>query len=172
MISKKMEAALNKQINAELYSAYLYLSMNSYFNSINLDGFANWMRIQALEEMAHADKFYTYLVERGGRVTLQPIDGPPAEWSSPSAVFQEVYKHEQKVTALINSLMDLAIKEKDHASRGMLQWFVDEQVEEEASADKILQKLKLLGESGNGLFMMDRELSQRMFTLPATQEKD
>ncbi|MDT8273117.1 MAG: ferritin [Desulfomonilia bacterium] len=168
MISKKMEAALNKQINAELYSAYLYLSMSSFFHSVNLAGFASWMRVQALEEMTHAEKFSEYLIERGGRVLLQSIDGPPTKWASPLAVFDEVYAHEQKVTALINKLMDLAIKENDHASRGMLQWFVDEQVEEEASADGIVQKLKLVGESGNGLFMMDRELSQRVFANPGT----
>jgi ferritin len=167
MIGKKVETALNKQINAELYSAYLYLSMNSYFVSINLMGFANWMRIQALEEMTHADKFYHYVNERGGRVALMPLEGPPGEWSSPLALFEDVYKHEQKVTAMINSLVDLAIEEKDHATGSMLTWFVDEQVEEEANADGIVQQLKLIGDNTGGLFLLDRELGARIFTPPA-----
>ena len=171
MIGKKVEAALNNQINAELYSAYLYLSMNSYFLSINLTGFANWMRIQALEEMTHADKFYRYVNERGGRVTLMPIDGPPGEWSSPLAVFEDVYRHEQKVTAMIHSLVDLAIEEKDHATSSMLHWFVDEQVEEEANAQSIVAQLKLIGKNTGGLFMLDRELGTRVFTPPAQSQE-
>lgn len=171
MIGKKVEAALNNQINAELYSAYLYLSMNSYFLSINLTGFANWMRIQALEEMTHADKFYRYVNERGGRVTLMPIDGPPGEWSSPLAVFEDVYRHEQKVTAMIHSLVDLAIEEKDHATSSMLHWFVDEQVEEEANAQGIVAQLKLIRENTGGLFMLDRELGTRVFTPPAQSQE-
>ena len=171
MIGKKVEAALNNQINAELYSAYLYLSMNSYFLSINLTGFANWMRIQALEEMTHADKFYRYVNERGGRVTLMPIDGPPNEWSSPLAVFDDVYRHEQKVTAMIHSLVDLAIEEKDHATSSMLHWFVDEQVEEEANAQSIVAQLKLIGKNTGGLFMLDRELGTRVFTPPAQSQE-
>jgi len=171
MIGKKVEAALNNQINAELYSAYLYLSMNSYFLSINLTGFANWMRIQALEEMTHADKFYRYVNERGGRVTLMPIDGPPGEWSSPLAAFEDVYSHEQKVTAMIHSLVDLAIEERDHATSSMLNWFVDEQVEEEANAQSIVAQLKLIGENTGGLFMLDRELGIRVFTPPAQSQE-
>ncbi|MBN1636046.1 MAG: ferritin [Deltaproteobacteria bacterium] len=167
MIKEKMLSAINRQINAELYSAYLYLSMNAYLNSINLKGFADWMRVQALEEMAHADKFYKYIIERGGRVILEAIDSPPAGWDSALAVFEHVYEHEQKVTKLINTLMDIAIKEKDHATISFLRWFVDEQVEEESSADGILQKLKLIGDSGSGLFMIDSELGQRVFTPPA-----
>jgi ferritin len=171
MISKKMESALNKQINAELYSAYLYLSMNSYFQSANLQGSATWMRVQALEEMTHAEKFYQFVINRGGRIFLETIEGPPVKWASPLAAFQDVYKHEQKVTSLINALVDLAIKEKDHASHTMLQWFVNEQVEEESNADGIVQQLKLLGDSGQGLLMLDRELGQRVFTPPTqTQE--
>lgn len=170
MINKKMEAALNKQINAELYSAYLYLAMNSYFNSLSLQGFANWMRIQALEEMTHADKFYKYVTERGGRVTLEAIDKPPAAWKSPLAVFEQVYRHEQKVTSLIHSLVDLAIKEKDHATNTMLQWFVNEQVEEEANADALVQQLKMIGDNGYGLLMLDRELAARVFTPPAQNQ--
>jgi ferritin len=167
MISKKMETALNAQINAELYSAYLYLSMNSYFQSVNLQGFANWMRVQALEEMTHADKFYKFVIDRGGRVILDTIDKPPAKWDSPIAVFGDIYKHEQKVTGLIYSLVDLAIKEKDHATNAMLQWFVNEQVEEETNADAIIQQLKLIGDNGQGILMLDRELAQRVFTPPA-----
>lgn len=165
MISKKIEEALNRQINAELYSAYLYLSMSAHFQTLNLKGFANWMRVQALEEFTHADKFYGFVLDRGGRVTLTAIDGPPTKWASPLAIFQEAYKHEQKVTGLINALVDLAIKEKDHATNTFLQWFVNEQVEEEANADGIAQQLKLVGD-GSGLLMLDRELAQRVFVPP------
>jgi len=171
MINKKIEAALNKQINAELYSAYLYLAMNSYFSSVSFHGFANWMRVQALEEMTHADKFYKYVADRGGHVVLEAIDKPPARWNSPLAVFEQVYKHEQKVTSLIHSLVDLAIKEKDHASNTMLQWFVNEQVEEEANADALVQQLKLIGDNGYGLLMLDRELAQRVFTPPVQNQE-
>jgi ferritin len=171
MISKKMESALNKQINAELYSAYLYLSMNSYFQSVNLMGFANWMRVQSLEEMTHADKFYGFVNDRGGKVTLAAIEGPPDKWSSPLAVFEAVYKHEKKVTKMINDLMDLAINEKDYATSSFLQWYVDEQVEEEANADGIVQQMKLVGDNTGGFFMLDRELGQRVFTPPAASQE-
>ena len=169
MISKKMEEALNGQVNAELYSAYMYLSMESYFKSLNLNGFANWMRIQTQEEVTHAMKIYDFVNERGGRVTLSAIDGPPTEWNSPLAVFEAVYKHEQKVTGLINDLVDLAIKEKDHATNSFLQWFVNEQVEEESSADEIVQQLKMMEDAPGGMFMLDRELGQRVFTPPVTE---
>jgi len=162
---------LNKQVNAELYSSYLYLSMAAYFESINLKGFANWMKIQAQEEVTHAMKFFDYINERGGRVTLDTIKKPPAEWKSPLDVFENTYKHEVNVTKMINSLVDLAIKEKDHATYNMLQWFVAEQVEEEASADAIRQQLKFIGKDGRGLLMLDRELSRRVFTPPAQEEK-
>ena len=166
MLKSNIEKAINRQINAELWSGYLYLSMSSYFESKGLKGFANWMWIQAREETAHAMRLYSYVNERGGRVKLAPIDKVPTEWKSPLHVFQQTYKHEQKVTSLINNLLELSIKEKDHATSNMLQWFVDEQVEEEASADEILQRLKLIGENGNGLFMMDKELTQRTFNPP------
>lgn len=169
MISKKMEAALNEQINAELYSAYLYLSMEAYFHSLNLSGFANWMRVQTQEELAHATKLYDFVNERGGRVLLKAIAQPPAEWDSPVAVFEAIFKHEQKVTGLINELVNLAIEEKDHATNTFLQWFVNEQVEEESSADNVLQQLKLMENAPGGQFLMDRELGQRVFTPPATQ---
>lgn len=169
MISKNMEEALNGQVNAEMYSAYLYLSMESYFKSLNLNGFANWMRVQTQEEMVHAMKIYDFINERGGGVTLKAIDGPPTKWESPMAVFKAVYEHEQKVTGLINKLVDLAIEEKDHATNTFLQWFVNEQVEEESSADAIVQQMKMMGNAPGGTFMLDRELGQRVFTPPATQ---
>ena len=168
MIGKKMEQALNEQVNAEMYSAYLYLSMESYFKSLNLNGFANWMRVQTQEEMFHAMKFYDYINERGGRILLKAIEGPQTEWKSPLDVMEAVCKHEQKVTSLINNLVDLAIEEKDHAANSFLQWFVNEQVEEEASADAIVKQLQLMENAPGGLFMMDKELSQRVFTPPTT----
>jgi ferritin len=169
MLSKRMETALNKQVVAEYYSAYLYLAMSAYFESVNLEGLANWMRAQAMEELTHGTKIFDYVNERGGRVWLDAIDKPPLKWTSPLAVFQATWKHEQKVTGLINKLVDLAIKEKDHATENFLQWFVAEQVEEEASADGILQKLKMIGKDGGGLFMIDRELGQRTYTPPAQE---
>ncbi len=172
MLSKKMEEALNRQINAEMYSSYLYLSMAAYFESIDLGGCAQWMKAQTQEEMVHAMKIYDYVHERGGKVTLAAIEAPPTTWDSPLAVFEQAYKHEQYVTSLINELMELAIAEKDHATQIFLQWFVSEQVEEEASANAVVQKMKLAGESSGGLFMVDRELGQRPLPmpLPATKE--
>ena len=169
MISKKMEDALNEQVNAELYSAYLYLSMESYFKSKNMNGFANWMRVQTQEEMSHTMKIYGFIDERGGRILLKAIEGPQTEWESPLAVFEAVYEHEQKVTGLINDLVDLAIAEKDHATNSFLQWFVSEQVEEEASADAAIQQLKMVESAPGGMFMFDRELGQRVFTPPAAE---
>jgi ferritin len=165
-----MEKALNEQVNAEFYSAYMYLSMVSYFQEINLPGFASWMKAQAQEEMFHAMKIYDYIAERGGRVLLAPIAGPPTEWESPVAVMEAVLEHEQKVTAMINNLVDLAIAEKDHASNIFLQWFVSEQVEEEDSVGDVLSKVKLMGGTGGGMFMLDRDLGQRVFTPPQTGE--
>jgi len=169
MISKKMEKALNEQVNAELFSAYLYLSMEAYFKSLNLNGFANWMRVQTQEEISHAMKIYGFIDERGGRITLKAIDGPQTKWDSPLAVFKEIYKHEQKVTSMINNLVNLAIEEKDHATNTFLQWFVNEQVEEEASADQVIQQLKMMEKAPGGMFMLDRELAQRVFTPPANE---
>ena len=168
MLNKKMQEAINSQINAEIYSSYLYLSMSAYFESISLSGFASWMRAQAQEEMVHAMKFYDYVNERGGRVILGSIEAPPLEWESAVAVFDATYQHEQKVTGLINDLVDLAIEEKDHATNNLLQWFVSEQVEEEASASGVLNKAKLTGDAPGGLFMLDRELGARVFTMPVT----
>lgn len=169
MISKTIEDAFNEQINAETYSAYLYWSMSAALEDMNLPGFANWMRIQAQEEMGHATKFYSQIVERGGKVRLTAIEGPPTEWDSVKAILQEVLSHEQLVTGLINDMMDLAIQEKDHAANMFLQWFVTEQVEEEATATEVLGKLEIVGSTTGGLYMLDKEMSQRVFTPPAAE---
>lgn len=161
MLSEKMQKALNGQLNAEIYSSYLYLSMNAYFKSVNLDGFANWMYAQAQEEMMHAMKFYDFINQRGGRVLLTAIDAPPIEWDSPTAVFEDTLKHEQKVTGLIIDLVEVAMAERDHATQIFLQWFVTEQVEEEDSVGSVLEQLRLLRDAKGGLFMMDRELAKR-----------
>ena len=166
VLKENIQKALNEQLNAELYSSYLYLAMSAYFGSINLKGFANWMRIQAQEELAHTMKFYDFIEERGGRVLLSSVDGPRAEWSSPLEVFEQVYEHETHVTALINTLVDVSIKESDHATNNFLQWFVAEQVEEEATADDVVQRLKLVGNDGAGLFLIDQELAARAFVMP------
>ena len=161
MIGKKIEDAFNAQLNAELYSAYLYLSMSAYFQSVNLEGFAHWMAMQAKEEDGHAMRFFAHLVGRGGRVRLQPIEGPPLEWDSPLAAFDNAYKHEQKVTGMIHDLVKLAGSEGDPAAQAFLQWFVTEQVEEEANADRVVQQLKLIKDAPQGLFMLDRLLAER-----------
>ena len=171
MLSERMMKSLNKQLNAELYSAYLYLSMAAYFESKNLKGFANWMRVQAQEELMHAMKFFDYINERGGRVYLEAIEKPPTEWKSPLDVFEATYEHEVKVTSMINDLVNMAMEEKDHATYNMLQWFVAEQVEEEASADEIRQQLRMIKEDGRGIMMLNRELKQRTFTPPAQEVK-
>mgnify|MGYP001827200186 CR=1 FL=1 len=160
-ISKSMEEALNGQINAELYSAYVYASMAAYFESVDFKGFATWMTAQAQEEVAHAMKIYNFIHERGGRVKLAAIDGPPTEWQSPLAAFEAAYKHEQHVTSLIHGLVSQAVDEKDYATKNMLDWFVDEQVEEEASASEIVAQLKMLGSEGPALLMLDNELGGR-----------
>jgi ferritin len=171
MIKERVEKALNEQVNAEIYSAYLYLSMSSYFDSVNLPGFARWMKSQAMEEMVHAMKLYDYVIERGGRMLLGAIEAPPTQWDNPVAAFEATLEHERKVTALINNLVEIALDEKDHATNIFLQWFVSEQVEEEASVDSVLQKLKMIGSQGQGLFMMDRELGSRVppVGLPAAE---
>jgi ferritin len=161
MLTEKMQTELNGQLNAELYSAYLYLSMNAYFKSVNLDGFANWMYYQAQEELEHSMKFYDFIIQRGGMVQLQQIAAPPTEWDSPLAVFEATLEHEQKVTGLINNLVDVAHEERDHATNIFLQWFVSEQVEEEENVGGVLEQLKLMGDAKGGLFMIDRELAKR-----------
>ena len=161
MLSKTMEKALNEQINAELASAYIYLSMAAYFEATNLRGFAGWMKAQAQEEQGHALRIYDYVYDRGGKVTLTAIDGPKTAWSSPLDAFTNAYEHERYITGRINDLVGLARKENDYATETFLQWFVEEQVEEEATADSIVQQLTLIGDSAAGLFMMDRELGSR-----------
>jgi ferritin len=161
ILSKKLENAINKQINAELWSAYLYLSMSAYFESINLGGFATWMRVQAQEEVSHAMKFYNHIIERRGRVLVSAVAAVPTSWKSPLHAFDEAFKHEQKVTAMIENLANIATTEKDYAATSMLKWFHDEQVEEELQTDTIVQKLKMVEKSTGGLFMLDRELGKR-----------
>jgi len=161
MLSKTLLKAFNDQINQEFSSSYLYLSMAAYAESQNLPGFAHWLKIQTKEESGHAMKLYTFINERGGRVELQKIEQPPLEFKSPTALFEEVLKHEQKITGLINNLYELALKEKDYAAQVLLHDFIGEQVEEEASASAILETLKMAGEKGHALIMMDRQLARR-----------
>ncbi len=168
MLNKKVEQELNKQVNAELFSAYFYLSMSAYLESINLPGFAHWMRIQVEEEQFHAMKMFDYINERGGRAVLTAIEKPKTEWKNVIEVAEEIYAHEQLVTSLINNLLDVAIEEKDHATNNFLQWFVAEQVEEEANTENILNQLKMVEGKGHGLFMLDKELSTRVFVPPTT----
>lgn len=161
VLSKKMEEALNKQINAELYSAYLYLAMAAYFESANLSGFAHWMELQAEEEKQHAMKLYHYIIERGGRVVLDAIQKPQSDWKSPLDVFEAVYAHEQHVTSLIYNLADIARQEKDYATEVMLHWFIKEQVEEESNASSILERIKMVKDSVNGILQYDKILGKR-----------
>lgn len=169
MINEKMLDAINEQIKWELYSSYLYLSMSAWYNSIGLRGFANWERIQAMEERDHALKLYDYVLSRGGIIELQPIDAPPSSWESPEKAFEFQYAHEQSVTAKINNLVEIAQEVRDHATYNMLQWFVDEQVEEEDNAHAILEQLKAVSdETGKGLlFMIDKDLGARAYRPPA-----
>lgn len=171
MIKKKIEQAFNKQINAETFSAYLYLSMSAALERMNLPGFANWMRVQAQEEMTHAMKFFHHIIERGGKVKLTAIDAPQTDWKDVKDVFKAALEHEEKVTAMINDLVDLSITEKDHATGPMLQWFVNEQVEEEAGAMEVLGKLEIAGGTAGGLYMLDKEMAQRTFVPPAAAEQ-
>lgn len=161
MLSGTMQAALNSQLNAELFSSYLYLSMAANLESRNLKGMSHWFQVQAQEEMIHALKFYNFILDRGGKVALAAIEGPQTEWATPLAAFETAQGHEAKVTGLINNLVDLAITEKDHASNAFLQWFVTEQVEEEASVLAVVESLKLSGDDSSGLFMIDKDLAQR-----------
>ncbi len=162
-MNQKIQDAINAQINAEIYSSYLYLAMAAYFDGKGFGGFGNWMKIQAQEELTHAMKFYRYIYERGGDVKLEAIEKPKTEFDSPVAVIKVVLEHEQKVTALINDLYTLATDEKDYATQSMLKWFIDEQVEEEAAAQEIIDKLEIMGEKGQGLYMLDKELATRKF---------
>ncbi|MDE6207332.1 MAG: ferritin [Muribaculaceae bacterium] len=167
MISPKIQDALNAQINAEFWSAYLYLSMGMHFEAEGHKGIANWFRIQFKEEQAHAEIFMNYLLSRGGHVELKPIEAVPTSWTSPLAAYQDTLAHEEKVTALINSLYALAIEENDYATRGKLDWFISEQVEEEETARDLIDRLKLIGDNGLALYMLDQELASRTYNVPA-----
>jgi ferritin len=160
-LDKKLEAELNKQVNEELFSSYLYLSMAAYFESIDLTGFAHWMRIQTAEEHEHGLMFFDYINERNGRVLLTKIEGPKTEWKSPLDAFEEAYHHEKHISERIDKLVNHARELKDNATDEFLQWFVEEQVEEEASTYRIVQQLKLIGDDRAGLYLLDRELAQR-----------
>jgi ferritin len=161
MITQAVLDRMNEQIMHELYSAYFYLSMSAYFESENLPGFATWMRIQATEEQEHAMKFYNYILDRGGKVVLQAISQPPVDFASPQDIFKQTYEHEQKVTALINKIYNVATAEKDVASQIFLQWFINEQVEEEKNASQILDTLTKISSSVGGLYQLDHRLGKR-----------
>lgn len=163
MISNKMQSAIEEQINAEIWSGYLYLSMSAYFERMNLRGFANWMKIQWQEEVTHAIKFFDYVHSRGGQVNLKPIGAVQVDWKNAIDVFEATLEHEKHVTALINNLANIAVEEKDHATNSMLQWFIAEQIEEEDNAEQILVQLKMIGDNGYGMLMLDRELATRVF---------
>jgi len=160
-MSKKMLQEMNDQIQREMESAYIYLSMAAYFDGMSLPGFAQWMKIQFKEEQIHAMKLYEYIIDRGGKISLQPINQPPVDFNSPLEVFEKALAHEEKVSGHINDLYALSIEEKDYASRPLLQWFIDEQVEEEANAGQIVDTLKMIKDNTSALLMFDRELGQR-----------
>lgn len=166
MIKEKIQDAINQQINKEFYSAYLYLSMSAYADSIGLKGFAQWLMVQYQEEMDHAMRFFKYLQDRGGKIALESIRKPKIEWDSILEVFKDGLEHEQCVTKSINELMDLAMSKKDYATVNMLQWFVNEQVEEEASFSEVLDKLKLIDGDKKALLLLDKDLGQRVYTPP------
>jgi ferritin len=164
MLTPKLLEALNNQLNRELFSEYLYLGMAGYCYSIDLNGFANFFVVQAQEEHQHAMKIFNYIYDRNGKVVLKNLEAPKMEYNNIVEVFEETFKHEQSVTDSINKLMELAIKENDHATVSFLKWFVDEQVEEEQTVTKILNKFKLIGSEGAGLLFLDSELGKRTFT--------
>ena len=170
MLSEKMVMKLNYQINRELYSAYLYLSMASYADAEGLNGFANWFKIQAKEEEFHAEKMYNYVNQQGRRVVLEAIEQPQTDFTSMVDLFEQTLKHEKVVTSLINGLVKLAREENDYATESFLQWYVTEQVEEEANPAEMIQKLKYVGKDGRGLLMLDKELAARIFTPPPAEE--
>lgn len=167
MINRKIEDAINAQINAEFWSAYLYLSMAMHFEAEGRSGIANWFKIQFQEEQAHATIFMNYINQRGGRVELKAIDAVPTQWESPLDAFKATLAHEQKVTQLINNLFGLAEEERDYATRDRLAWFINEQVEEEDTARQLIDKFKLIGNDGMGLYMLDQELASRVYTAPS-----
>lgn len=169
MLSEKLERELNEQIKHEFYSAYYYLAMAAYFDDQTLDGFSNFFKVQAEEEQFHAMKFYNFINEKGGRVKLEAIDQPPSEFDSIADVFSKALEHERFVTKRIYKLMDIAKEEREHATISMLQWFVDEQVEEEDTMETYLKQVQRLGEQGSGIYMLDKELAARTFTPPAAE---
>jgi len=166
MISERMVKALNSQINKEMYSANLYMAMSAYSSNIGLSGFANWFMVQYQEEMLHAMKFYNYIVDQGAKVELQAIEKPAQEFGTTLDMLNATLEHEKFITRSINDLVDLAIEEKDHATNIFLQWYITEQIEEEGNDNAIIDKLKLAGEEGNGLFMIDKDLAARVFNPP------
>ena len=172
MLSKKVQDALNAQINAEFWSAYLYLSMSAYANAKGYQGMANWFEVQYQEELDHVKIFFDYILQRDGKVLLQPIEGVPTEWSTPLNLFEETLKHEQKVTGLINNLYALSLEENDFATQSMLKWFIDEQVEEEESAKTIIDNLRMIGDNGYGIYTLDKDLSTRTYTQAAPLAAD
>jgi ferritin len=161
MLSKAMTGAINDQIQAELFSAYLYLAMSAHFQTANLGGFAHWMSVQAKEELGHAMKFYGYLTDRSAAVTLQAIPQPPSTFTTPTGIFEQSLEHEKKITGRIEKLYAQAVQENDYATQSFLQWFINEQIEEERNATQIIEELKLVGESGSALFLIDRQLASR-----------
>lgn len=167
MLNKRIEDALNEQINAEFWSAYFYLSMSSYLAHTGYPGFAKWFNVQFQEEQAHAQIYVNYVLSRGGRVILKPIAEVRTEWDSVLNCFEETLAHENKVTSLINNLYSIALEEKDFATQSMLKWFIDEQVEEEKNAQEVIDNLKMIKDNGYGLYMIDKELGTRTFVTPA-----
>ena len=167
MMSKKMADAINEQINAEFYSAFLYLSMATKLDDMTFAGFANWMKVQYEEEVFHAMKFVNHMAERGERVVLKEIDAPETEWEGPHSMWEAAYEHEVKVTGMINDLMRIAVDENDFASQQFLQWYVEEQVEEEDNTSTIRDKIAMVQDMAGGLYMLDQELAARTFTPPA-----
>ncbi|HXK76141.1 MAG TPA: ferritin [Bacteroidaceae bacterium] len=165
-LKKRVENKLNAQINAEAWSAYLYLSMSNYLAAEGLNGFATWMRVQYEEETFHLMHMIDYVNERGGRVLLQPIAEVPTVWDNLLHVFEDTLKHEEQVSELINECMDVAIEERDHATQSFLKFYVDEQVEEEATVSDLLNNIKMTGSNGNGVFFLDKECATRTFTAP------
>lgn len=161
MITDKILKALNKQLNEELYSSYAYLAMFAHFSSLSLDGFGHWFRVQSQEEYGHAMKILQYILDRDGKVSLMKVDPPKATWKTPQAVFKETYDQEVFVSKSINEIVELALTEKDYATNNFMQWFVSEQVEEESTASKLLDRINLVGDNKNGLLLLDKELGMR-----------
>jgi len=160
-MNERVEKAFNDQINEELFSAYVYLAMSAHFEAMNLDGFAGWMKHQAQEEVEHAMRLFTHVNRRGGRVILKAIGEPPLEYGSPLEAFEKALAHEQHITGTINALYEIALEEKDYPAQQELAWFIDEQVEEEENAGRIVELLKMAGDNKGALLMLDRELAKR-----------